>query len=230
MGETRSATSIVLRGHGAQLSYATNDGGATLDFHDHRHQLHFTDAEIQKEPSALGTLATVAIEAVPDRDTTTLTLLVPDARLGEGESQVPVSTFAMITVARTSIGGPELVSGQLRTYTVLPLSGTAFAAAPHTDASWQAGYVAQTDNSLRLVVEGRLSLPTPGYSVSLQRRAPQGINPTDLLLDLVIVAPTGIEPQHVVEDAVDFEEPSDGHFRTVSIVPGGPTLDIRPAR
>lgn len=44
-------------------------------------------------------------------------------------------------------------------------------------------------------VTGLVVLPTPGYEVALVPASPQGINPADLILDLVITERPGVWPQ-----------------------------------
>lgn len=54
----------------------------------------------------------------------TVSLLVPQINLNEGDES-PLSTPAILTTHRTSIGGPGLVEGQVQTYEVVALEGTA---------------------------------------------------------------------------------------------------------
>jgi hypothetical protein len=69
-------------------------------------------------------LITVTLEVIPDLHTLTLTLLVPQINLDEG-NESSFSTQAILTTHRTSIGGPNLVKGPLQTYEVVALEGTA---------------------------------------------------------------------------------------------------------
>jgi hypothetical protein len=66
----------------------------------------------------------------------------------------------------------------------------------------------------RLVVHGKVLVPTPGWKVRLTFATPQGFNPRILLLVLEATQPTGIEPQHVVEDDVSFVRVMDSPFYT----------------
>ena len=54
----------------------------------------------------------------------TVSLLVPQINLNDGDES-PLSTPAILTTHRTSIGGPGLVEGQVQTYEVVALEGTA---------------------------------------------------------------------------------------------------------
>ena len=71
----------------------------------------------------------------------------------------------------------------------------------------------------RLVVHGKVRVPTPGWKVRLTAANPQGFNPRILLLVLEATQPTGIEAQHVVEDEVSFVRLSETPFHSsVSIL------------
>ncbi len=83
----------------------------------------------------------------------------------------------------------------------------------------------------RLVVHGKVRVPTPGWRIHLTPANPQGINPQILLLVLEATQPAGIEPQHVVEQDVSFVQLSQtSFFSSVSILnargTGVPNLPI----
>ena len=80
-----------------------------------------------------------------------------------------------------------------------------------------------------LKVHGKCTFPTPGYKVTLKKKEPQGINPVILLLEKTVVAPTGIEPQHVVTIPVSFEEHTSVHYHEVEILPDGTTIKVKHA-
>ncbi|MBV9849085.1 MAG: hypothetical protein JO250_05285 [Armatimonadetes bacterium] len=77
-----------------------------------------------------------------------------------------------------------------------------------------------------LKVEGEVQTPTPGYKLHLTKANPQGINPQILLLNLHRNAPTGIEPQHVVTERVEFKEDTHVPYQKVQIEPDGVTVDV----
>ena len=60
----------------------------------------------------------------PDLDTLLLVLVVPTVNLDESGT-AKIRTFAVLTTHRTSIGGPDLVNGQLQTYKTVGLRGVA---------------------------------------------------------------------------------------------------------
>jgi hypothetical protein len=79
--------------------------------------------EIATLDSPIGRLVTVTLTVVPDLESVTLTLVVPAMNLDGNDGAI--STFAVITTHRTSIGGPALVKGQIQTYRRIALTGTA---------------------------------------------------------------------------------------------------------
>ncbi|CCF84894.1 hypothetical protein [Nitrolancea hollandica] len=82
----------------------------------------FSGDEIRVREQEIGRLVTVTLEAIPDADTLTLTLLVPAFRLDGTES--PCSTVAILTTHRGSIA-PQTLMGQLQSFQALELTGTA---------------------------------------------------------------------------------------------------------
>ena len=81
-----------------------------------------------------------------------------------------------------------------------------------------------------LSVSGEVTMPTPGYTVTLKKAVPQGINPAILLLEKVIVAPKHREPDHVVVVHVSFAEHTLHLYKEVSILPDGPVVTINSSR
>jgi hypothetical protein len=52
----------------------------------------------------------------------------------------------------------------------------------------------------------------------LQKHEPQGINPQDLLLDLVVTEPTGQVPPVVTTEPVEYVEETDFDYTTASVI------------
>lgn len=79
-----------------------------------------------------------------------------------------------------------------------------------------------------LHVRGHVEVANPGVDVVLNRRNPQGTNPTILLLDLVLVQQPGEWPQVVVTKLATYEEKhSDLAYVTVEIhAQGQPVVSI----
>jgi hypothetical protein len=115
-----------LRGFGVSVNYAASslDGRPRLTYNSFGTTQNFAGDQITATESPLGTLVTVQIAATPDLSTTTFTLVIPRINVEFGQS-VNVRTQGITTTERTSIGGPALVRGQLQSYRVTALSGTA---------------------------------------------------------------------------------------------------------
>ncbi|EYF00916.1 hypothetical protein [Chondromyces apiculatus] len=95
-----------------QLSYATGDRSYV-----------FRGEEIRAISTEIGRQLSVTLEASPDLEAITFTLILPPLNL-EGD-EAPIETVALITRHRTSIGGPRLVKGQVLSYETLKLTGVA---------------------------------------------------------------------------------------------------------
>jgi hypothetical protein len=67
-------------------------------------------------------------------------------------------------------------------------------------------------------VTGTVHLPTPGYTASLELASPQGINPSDLILDLHVKPLPGIWPQVITPVTVRYDQSqSSGSYETVLV-------------
>ena len=98
----------------------------------------------------------------------------------------------------------------------------ASAAACHDWRAWQDS----TPSGPTLHVAGTCDLPTPGYAIALRRKAPQGINPRDLLLEKTVTPPSGPIAQVITPVEVRYEEQTDVKYDTVTILPDGVTLQV----
>ncbi len=116
-----------LRGKFTHINYSTTSiaGIPQLSYRKLGTTLNFSGDEIRVVETEIGKLVTVTIEAVPDLQTVTLTLLIPTINLPKEDTEISIDTKAIITTERTSIGGPSLVIGQLQTYRIFSLRGTA---------------------------------------------------------------------------------------------------------
>jgi hypothetical protein len=123
---TPQANLFDLRGGGVTVNFAASslDGRPRLTYATGGRSRSFAGDEITIAPTAVGTLVTVQLAAVPDLDTTTFTVVIPQVNTESGQA-APVRTHGVTTVERTSIGGPALVRGQVQTNRVVTLSGTA---------------------------------------------------------------------------------------------------------
>lgn len=68
---------------------------------------------------------------------------------------------------------------------------------------------------------GVVRTPTPGYDVKLVPASPQGINPKELILDLVVTAKPGVWPQVVTPTSVRFEQPDGAYTGVLVRTPDG---------
>jgi hypothetical protein len=83
---------------------------------------------------------------------------------------------------------------------------------------WSAWHNRQPPGPVRLHVQGKCKFPTEGYSAELRFHEPQGINPRDLLLDLIIREPKDPVLPVVTEVDVRYEEETDAEYETVTIL------------
>ena len=125
--DTIDANLFELEGYGVQITYSKSSitGDPRFSYNDADHDLNFSGNEIRVEGTEIGDLVTVTIETVSDLRTVTVTLLVPEFNLPQDTKQSPFETEAVITTHRTTIGGPSLVQGQLKSYETVALQGTA---------------------------------------------------------------------------------------------------------
>jgi hypothetical protein len=91
---------------------------------------------------------------------------------------------------------------------------------------WTAVHRHQPPDPSVLTVRGTCVFPTAGYSVELLRHEPQGITPSDLLLDRIVHPPTGSSAQVVTEVEATYTEVTDVDYQTVTILPDGPSVSV----
>ncbi|WOJ90711.1 hypothetical protein RZS28_05315 [Methylocapsa polymorpha] len=100
----------------------------------------------------------------------------------------------------------------------------------HADAcKWTATSTHGID-AVTLTVKGVCQEPTPGYKLTLVRVELPGTDPSTLALVLSVVAPTGIEPQHVTPTPVEYQQtfviPKDHVPTKVTIFEAATTVQI----
>ena len=83
---------------------------------------------------------------------------------------------------------------------------------------WLAIHDHQPVGPATLRVTGKCTMPSPGYTCELSVHKPQGINPSDLLLDLIVNEPSVTEPQVVTPCEVRFEWPTETEYESVSVI------------
>lgn len=100
--------------------------------------------------------------------------------------------------------------------------------------TWRAIHDSQPPDPAELSVSGVCIMPSAGYSLTLTRAEPQGINPAILLLNLDVISPTGIVAQVLTPFEVEYTEETDQPFDQVTILsasgmPAGATVDVEEA-
>jgi len=93
---------------------------------------------------------------------------------------------------------------------------------PWTCEKWYAHHDFMPGSPPTLHVGATCTAPTNGYHFSLVRQEPQGINPKDLLLRLVVEG-AGVANDVVTTYEVHYSEDTETRYDTVSIVPSGPS-------
>lgn len=91
-----------------------------------------------------------------------------------------------------------------------------------TCGDWYAYHDFMPGSPPTLRVGATCTAPTNGYFFALVREEPQGTNPSDLLLRLVVEEPT-VANKVVTHYYPQFVEDTDFHYDTASIVPDGPS-------
>lgn len=97
------------------------------------------------------------------------------------------------------------------------------------DCQWVAihDHMPGADNTLVLYVSGACTCPSPGYTLKLTRKEPQGINPKDLLLELTAEAPSGPVPDVLWPCTVEYREETSMEYDTVTTLgEGGATVKV----
>jgi len=232
--EARAANRLVfeLRGWGAQVTLSLGeDGRAERLIYSSGEDAHeFSRDQVLVGDSEIGTLATVTLESgATDLPPVRLTLVLPAVNAG-GEIQFPVQVAAVRTTQRSLFGGPR--PGPQYSYESVTLEGTVFLRqAQGTEGecrAWSAIHDLEPPGGT-LIVTATCAVPRAGYTVELRRHEPQGINPEDLLLDKVVEGPPGQSAEMITDVAVRYQEETDFNYRTVTILPDGPTIEVERA-
>jgi hypothetical protein len=97
---------------------------------------------------------------------------------------------------------------------------------PAVQNTFKAELIKHHHHKCELRVTGDVTEPTTGWTVSLERASPQGINPKILLLKLVEVKPTGLAGDIVTTHHVNYDEnPAQVEYTQVTIE-GAFTIDV----
>jgi hypothetical protein len=116
-----------LEGDGATISFATSSiaGVPQFSYRDSEHNVSRSGEDIRRLETEIGTLVTIDLAQIPDLQTIKVTLVLPTVNLPQPANVSDLQTIGILTTARTTIGGPNLVVGQIESYRTLYLRGTA---------------------------------------------------------------------------------------------------------
>ncbi len=116
-----------LKGGRTRVTYSTSgiDGQPRLHYKDAKRDVTATGDEIKLyDGPGAGTRAGIVIERVPDLKDVSFVLVVPRVNLG-ASNEAAISCFGVVVTSKTTIGGPGLVKGQVDSYKLVELAGTA---------------------------------------------------------------------------------------------------------
>jgi hypothetical protein len=125
MASTVTPNLFHLSGSHLHITYTTTgiDGKPTMTYQDSHQGKSFRGDEIRTVECDLGSLVSVTLRLTPDSGGTSLSVFIPRMRITQGE-HAAVRTECVTTVHRFAIA-PLLLHGQLDTYSVVALHGTA---------------------------------------------------------------------------------------------------------
>jgi hypothetical protein len=125
MTPTVTPNMFQLSGSHLHVTYSTTsiDGKPTMTYQDSHQGKSFRGDEIRTVECDLGTLVSVTLRMTVDAGSTSLSVFIPRMRINQGE-HAAIRTECVTTVHRFAIA-PGLLHGQLDTYSVVALHGTA---------------------------------------------------------------------------------------------------------
>ncbi len=118
-------TQYVMSGKNLEISYQTGDLNAEPVFKYSRsgRDFSFSGDQIRVTQTEIGQLVTVTLRQVPDLKTVTLTLLLPAINLISDTALF--ETFVIYTTHKTTIQGPDVLDGQIQSYSTQRVRGKA---------------------------------------------------------------------------------------------------------
>ena len=124
-GQQENPNNYRLHGSGTTISYDTTGiVGTSLHYDDGTLAHTFLGEEIRTLETELGLLVSGTLKQDRDGDSLTVNLLVPVVNLPDGEAQA-IRTVAILCTQAGTLGGPNLVPGQVQEYRVVSLEGMA---------------------------------------------------------------------------------------------------------
>ena len=113
-----------LSGEGITATYSTTsiDGQPRFTYKKGRQTLNFAGSDIETANIGIGTLVSVVVARIPDKSSTTFSILLPSIQLTDNRKQA-FRTIGITTVTATTIAGPP--AGVQQTYKTVALRGSA---------------------------------------------------------------------------------------------------------
>lgn len=215
-----------LSGEGIEIELAIDGNGNAdrLRYRSGEEDREFSGEEISLTVSDDGRRATVLLESgAADGPIVRFTVIFPEVIPGD-EKSFEVSAAGVRSTQRSLFGGPR--PGPQESFEGVTLSGTVSCAGDYTCHDWYAAHDHMPPEPAVLRVTGTCTFPTAGYKVELYRHEPQGINPKDLLLDKVVIAPVDPVVPVITDVEARYEETTDFEYDTVTILPDGPSIPV----
>ena len=219
-----------LSGEGLQIGLAIDAAGIPqrLAYRCGEDAREFSGEEIAVAASDEGTRATVMLASgAADGPLIRFTVIVPAVVL-DGERAFEVTAAALRSTQRSLFGGPR--PGPQQSYEALALTGTVSRLpgdrSPGTCRDWYASHDHMPPGPATLRVTGTCTFPSTDYRVDLRRHEPQGVNPRDLLLDKIVIEPSGVVGHAFTDVDVRYEEITDVEYESVTILPDGPSIPV----
>lgn len=114
-----------LSGQHLHITFSTTslDGSPTMTYQDAHQGKSFRGDDIRVVECDLGKLVSVTLRRIPDMGSTSFSLFIPHMQIDQGTS-ASVHTDCVTTLHSDAIA-PQLLHGQLETYSTMALHGTA---------------------------------------------------------------------------------------------------------
>jgi hypothetical protein len=123
--ESDSPKQYNLSGIGMSVSISeTSAGDFSINYEADSCKKTFTNDEIIKESSKIGTMLTALLDQVPDKHDISLTIVLPDFNKSENRRSVQINTIAVLTYHQTNFIG--YIEGQVQRYETVGLNGNAW--------------------------------------------------------------------------------------------------------
>ena len=125
MTDTVTPNLYQLRGQHLHVTYTTTsiDGHPTLSYQDAHLAKSFRGDEIRAVECDLGTLVSVTLRMTVDVGSTSFSLFIPRMRVVPA-TNTALNTYGVTTIHSTPFA-PQVSQGQLDTYSIVALHGTA---------------------------------------------------------------------------------------------------------